>query len=56
MSNPTSIEKLIDGIEDLIKDDEGLTVVETVGALHLIAHRIMEGSFQVSADRAEAGE
>lgn len=40
MTKPLPIQELIDRIEALIRDDESLTVVETVGALHMIATRL----------------
>jgi hypothetical protein len=49
MTNPTSlapVERLIDRIEFLIREDPELEVAETIGALHMIAHRIMNGAFE----------
>ena len=45
MSEQSAIERFIDRVERLIREDDDLTVVETVGALHMIAGKIMMGAF-----------
>ena len=39
------VERLIERIELLIQEDPALEVAETVGALHMIAHRIIAGAY-----------
>jgi hypothetical protein len=46
MAELAPIEVLIDRIEFLIREDPRLEVAETIGALHLIAYRIANGSLR----------
>ena len=39
------VERLIERIELLIQEEPALEVAETVGALHMIAHRIITGAY-----------